>query len=149
MKDVLKCLLMYQDAAITGHLIQVNGLVVIWDAKTLSWRHILQLTPSTIFCMTSLLFAESKIPCALFIPKVLNIIAGWPSSYGGNLPLWGTQNGIWRSRKTSGLWTWKIHNKLAKKLPLSDHRAKREKVRKIYYSINLEYFWNEKGATDV
>ncbi|XP_023242950.1 alpha-tocopherol transfer protein-like isoform X1 [Centruroides sculpturatus] len=61
MKDVLKCLLMYQDAGLTGHLIQVNGLVVIWDAKTLSWRHVLQLTPSTIFCMTSLLFTAIPI----------------------------------------------------------------------------------------
>ncbi|XP_023242951.1 alpha-tocopherol transfer protein-like isoform X2 [Centruroides sculpturatus] len=86
MKDVLKCLLMYQDAGLTGHLIQVNGLVVIWDAKTLSWRHVLQLTPSTIFCMTSLLFIHIHSSEIESLHKFIDS-QFLPEEYKGDLPL--------------------------------------------------------------
>ncbi|XP_023240242.1 alpha-tocopherol transfer protein-like isoform X2 [Centruroides sculpturatus] len=59
--EVVKCFMMFIDMAITGHIIQVNGIVIILDAKTLYWRHVLQLTPTTLYCIVSIVFQSTPI----------------------------------------------------------------------------------------
>lgn len=61
LKEILKCTLMLQDMVLTEHIFQVNGLVMILDAETLSWRHTFQLTPSTIHSVISLLFGSTPV----------------------------------------------------------------------------------------
>ncbi|XP_067140095.1 alpha-tocopherol transfer protein-like [Centruroides vittatus] len=69
--EVVKCFIMFLDMAITGHIIQVNGIVIILDAEKLSWRHVLQLTPSTLFCIVSIVF--QSIPVSYKAIHVINI----------------------------------------------------------------------------
>ncbi|XP_067134219.1 alpha-tocopherol transfer protein-like isoform X1 [Centruroides vittatus] len=60
-KSVLKCTLMICDLNINEHVMQVNGLVLIFDANGLSWRHIIQLTPNTVYSIASLMFGSTQI----------------------------------------------------------------------------------------
>ncbi|XP_067134221.1 clavesin-1-like isoform X2 [Centruroides vittatus] len=55
-KTIVKCSLMFHDLTLCEHVMQVNGLVLILDAETLSWTHIIQLTPSTVYLIVSLFF---------------------------------------------------------------------------------------------
>ncbi|XP_023240224.1 clavesin-2-like isoform X1 [Centruroides sculpturatus] len=70
-KLIIKGLLLFLDAGLTGHLLQVNGFVLILDAKTLSWRHLLHLTPSTIHAIISLLF--QSLPVRFKAIHIVNI----------------------------------------------------------------------------
>lgn len=60
-KVILKMFLMFLDMGLTGHVIQVNGFVMVLDANTLSWSHIFQLTPTTVFTVVSLIFGCTPI----------------------------------------------------------------------------------------
>ncbi|XP_067134223.1 clavesin-1-like [Centruroides vittatus] len=60
-KTIIKCKLMFHDILLNEHVMQVNGFVMILDAETLSWRHIIQMTPSTVHTVASLIFGCSQV----------------------------------------------------------------------------------------
>ncbi|XP_067134247.1 clavesin-2-like [Centruroides vittatus] len=60
-KMVVKLSIMFQDMALTEHVIQVNGFVMLLDAATVSWRHIIQLTPYTIRTIVTVLLGSTPI----------------------------------------------------------------------------------------
>ncbi|XP_023238561.1 clavesin-2-like isoform X2 [Centruroides sculpturatus] len=60
-KMVVKLTLMFQDMALTEHVIQVNGFVMLLDAATISWRHVIQLTPYTMHTIVTVLLGSTPI----------------------------------------------------------------------------------------
>ncbi|XP_023212473.1 alpha-tocopherol transfer protein-like [Centruroides sculpturatus] len=51
--DLGRCIMLYIDLALNIHSFQVNGVSIIVDAKTVSWRHVVQLTPRVVKLLVS------------------------------------------------------------------------------------------------
>ncbi|XP_067122683.1 clavesin-1-like isoform X4 [Centruroides vittatus] len=54
--DVARCILLLIDMELNDHPMQVNGLYVLIDVKTFSWRHFIQFTPTFIYLLLSSLY---------------------------------------------------------------------------------------------
>ncbi|XP_067140064.1 clavesin-2-like [Centruroides vittatus] len=86
-KDIIKCFMMFIDMAITGHIIQVNGFVLILDGETLSWSHVLQLTPSTLYCVVSIIFQSTPISYkAIHVINTGNFVYAFYTAFRPFLP---------------------------------------------------------------
>lgn len=57
-KEILRAMLVHLDLLLVNPLTQINGFCLILDAKKLSWRHIIQLTPTTAYLIVSTIFGS-------------------------------------------------------------------------------------------
>ncbi|XP_067134222.1 alpha-tocopherol transfer protein-like [Centruroides vittatus] len=60
-KQLLKSTLMFYDMLLHEHVMQVNGYIVIFDSEGLTWRHVIQLTPSVIHSIISIMLHSTPV----------------------------------------------------------------------------------------
>ncbi|XP_023214990.1 alpha-tocopherol transfer protein-like isoform X4 [Centruroides sculpturatus] len=67
--DLVRCVLLLVDMELNDHPIQVNGVYILIDAKTISWRHAIQFSPRILYLIIACFYQ-----CAPLIYKGVHIV---------------------------------------------------------------------------
>ncbi|XP_067122592.1 clavesin-1-like isoform X1 [Centruroides vittatus] len=67
--DVVRCIILLLDMELNDYPMQVNGVYALVDAKTLSWRHVIQFSPRVIYFVIACFYQ-----CAPVIHKGIHVV---------------------------------------------------------------------------